>query len=184
MNQHLIIIGNGVAGITAALTARERDPQRRITVLDNESDYFFSRTALMYAYMDRLGRRDLEPNERHVYRNQRIELLRGRVVDLDATKRLLRLTNGEELRYDQLLLATGSVPNSLKVEGLDEVAQGGVSFVSLQDLDRCEALTPSTAVGLKHHVETGEAVMAKNIGELAKRYATLIEDLHAQRRGD
>jgi NADPH-dependent 2,4-dienoyl-CoA reductase/sulfur reductase-like enzyme len=64
---HYSIVGNGVAGITAALKLRERDNQAAITVISDESDYFFSRTALMYAYMDRMSLRDLEPFERKVY---------------------------------------------------------------------------------------------------------------------
>jgi len=41
------IVGNGVAGITAALDVRKRDPRAGITVISGETDYFFSRTALM-----------------------------------------------------------------------------------------------------------------------------------------
>jgi NADPH-dependent 2,4-dienoyl-CoA reductase/sulfur reductase-like enzyme len=61
---HYVIIGNGVAGITAAFTLRKRDPHAQITVIGGESDYFISRTALMYVLMDRMNRRDLEPFER------------------------------------------------------------------------------------------------------------------------
>ena len=66
------IVGNGVAGVTAALGVRERDPRASISLISGESDYFFSRTALMYAFMDRLTRRDLEPYERGVFEAQRI----------------------------------------------------------------------------------------------------------------
>ena len=48
------IVGNGVAGVTAALGLRARDPHASITLISGEADYFFSRTALMYAFMDRL----------------------------------------------------------------------------------------------------------------------------------
>src|SRR5437867_3053836 len=61
---HYVIIGNGVAGITAAMTLRQQDQRAHITVISGESDYFFSRTALMYAFMDRMNLRDLEPYER------------------------------------------------------------------------------------------------------------------------
>ena len=58
---HYVIVGNGVAGVTAAFTLRNRDEGARITLISGEGDYFFSRTALMYAFMDRLNLRDLEP---------------------------------------------------------------------------------------------------------------------------
>jgi NADPH-dependent 2,4-dienoyl-CoA reductase/sulfur reductase-like enzyme len=137
---HYAIIGNGVAGITAALTLRRRDPSARITVISGESDYFFSRTALMYAFMDRLTLRDMEPHERGLYDNLRIERVRAWVRNLDASARSLTLAGGRALRYDQLLLATGSVPNRPSWPGLDQVRHGAVHFVSLQHLEECERL--------------------------------------------
>ncbi|HEX2569123.1 MAG TPA: NAD(P)/FAD-dependent oxidoreductase [Polyangia bacterium] len=146
MKQRILIIGNGVAGITAAFTVRERDSRAEITVISGESDFFFSRTALMYAFMDKLDRRDLEPYERKVYGRQNIQLVRAWVQDLDAERHMVKLDDGRELTYDRLLLATGAGPNRFPVPlpGLAEVRQGLVNFVSLGDLDACEALTPST----------------------------------------
>ena len=141
---HYVIIGNGVAGITAAFTLRERDRNARITVISGESDYFFSRTALMYAFMDRMNPRDLEPFERKAYDKQRIARVRGWVQDLDADSNKIRLDDGLEIKYDKLLLATGSVPNRFQWPGLESATDGVVHFVSLQHLAECERLTPST----------------------------------------
>ncbi|MGH9395910.1 MAG: NAD(P)/FAD-dependent oxidoreductase [Terriglobia bacterium] len=141
---HYVIIGNGVAGTTAAMTLRQRESDATITMISGESDFFFSRTALMYAYMDRMERRDLEPFERKVYAKQNIQLIRDWVADLDAGTRTLRLKSGRTLNYDRLLLATGSLPNIIPWEGLGEARDGVVSFVTLDDLDQCERLTPST----------------------------------------
>ncbi len=137
------IVGNGVAGITAALELRQRDPRAEITVIGGESDYFFSRTALMYSFMDRLTRRDLEPYERGVFDAQRIRRVRGWVKDLDASSRTLTLDNGQSLSWDRLLLATGSSPRRPEWRGLDRVRSGLVNFVSMQDLDACEAAARS-----------------------------------------
>jgi NAD(P)H-nitrite reductase large subunit len=141
---HYVIVGNGVAGITAAFTLRDRESDARITVISGESNYFFSRTALMYAFMDRLNLRDLEPYERKVYKARRIELVKDWVADLDARARALRLKSGATITYDRLLLATGSVPRRIEWPGLDSVRDGVVHFVSLQDLQQCERLTSST----------------------------------------
>jgi 3-phenylpropionate/trans-cinnamate dioxygenase ferredoxin reductase subunit len=136
-----VIIGNGVAGITAAFTIRAREQDAVITVISGESDYFFSRTALMYAFMDRLTRRDLEPYERKAYDKQRINRIRDWVSDIDAVGHSLTLRSGKQILYDRLLLATGSLPNRPAWAGLDQVRDGLVHFVSLQDLDQCERLT-------------------------------------------
>jgi NAD(P)H-nitrite reductase large subunit len=143
---HYVIVGNGVAGIEAAFAIRERlsPEQARITVISAETDYFFSRTALMYAYMDKLDRRDLEPYERKVYAKKEIELVRAQVVDLDAATQLLLLENGDSIAYDRLLLAVGAKPRLVPFKGLDDVKDGLVHFVSMQDLDACERLTWSS----------------------------------------
>ena len=45
----LVIVGNGVAGMEAALAVRARQPEWDVTIISEESDHFFSRTALMPA---------------------------------------------------------------------------------------------------------------------------------------
>lgn len=130
-----------MAGITAAFTIRAREQAAEITVISGESDYFFSRTALMYAFLDRLTRRDLEPHERKVYDTQRITRVRDWVVDLDAQDHSLKLRGGARIPYDRLLLATGSLPNRPPWAGLEQARDGAVHFVTLQDLDNCERLT-------------------------------------------
>ncbi|TXD34345.1 NAD(P)/FAD-dependent oxidoreductase [Lujinxingia vulgaris] len=143
---HVVIVGNGVAGTEAALAIRRRlSPQNaRITLISEEHPYFFSRTALMYAYMDTMQRRDLEPYEREMYRRQQIERIQNRVVDINADAHTITLRSGATLSYDRLLLAVGARPRMVPFEGLDEVKDGLVNFVSMQDLDHCERLTWST----------------------------------------
>lgn len=141
-----VIVGNGVAGIEAAITLRQRfsPDEARIVVISDETDYFFSRTALMYALMDQMERRDLEPYERKFYDAQRIERRRGRVVDVDASAHEIKLEGGEKLPFDKLLLATGAKPRRFPWAGIDQVKDGLVHFVSMQDLDACERLFPTT----------------------------------------
>lgn len=142
--KRVVIIGNGVAGISCAFTVRQRDSAAKITVISGETDYFFSRTALMYAFMDRMPRRSLEPFERSAYVKKRIDLVRGWVVDLNSTKKQVILENKQIIPYDKLVLAVGARANIFPWNGVDQVKDGLVHFVSMQDLDACERLTPST----------------------------------------
>ena len=57
---HIAIIGNGISGITAARFIRKLS-DHKITVISAETDYFFSRTAIMYAYMGHMRKEDLKP---------------------------------------------------------------------------------------------------------------------------
>lgn len=144
--EHFAIIGNGVAGIQAAFEIRRRHgaDRAKITVISDETKYFFSRTALMYAYMNQLQRPDLEPHERNIYDKRDIELIHDRVVDLNAESQVLECRDGQSIEYDKLLLAVGANPRMIPFEGLDSTGEGVVNFVSMQDLDECERLTWST----------------------------------------
>jgi NADPH-dependent 2,4-dienoyl-CoA reductase/sulfur reductase-like enzyme len=138
---HYVIVGNGVAGVTAARRLRARDESARITMVSGESDYFFSRTALMYSFMDKMTLRDLEPYERREWKDLRIDLVRAWVTGLDAQGARLKLDTGREIAYDALLLATGSVARQPSWLPPDPPA-GVVHFVTLQDLERCERAAP------------------------------------------
>jgi NADPH-dependent 2,4-dienoyl-CoA reductase/sulfur reductase-like enzyme len=150
----IVIIGNGVAGVTCALKLRELNPSCEILIVGKESEYFFSRTALMYVLMNQLNRQDLEPYEREVYLNKRIELLKAEVTDIDAGKKTITVGEKTALPYDALVLATGARPNFFPWRGLEPEAakstgesdetSGIVHFVSMQDLGVCESLIQST----------------------------------------
>ena len=61
MSKAYVVVGTGVAGVSAALAIRSRDARGAIALVSDEGDHFFSRTALMYAFMGRLPRRAMEP---------------------------------------------------------------------------------------------------------------------------
>ncbi len=129
----IVIIGNGVAGMEAALTLREREPNWSITLISEESDHFFSRTALMWVMCGQMSYRDIEPHERDVYARLNIGRVRARALGLDTTQRVVKMAgNHDDVPYDQLLIACGSKPRPAPWPGADTLGVG--HFVSLQDL--------------------------------------------------
>ncbi len=136
--EHVVIIGNGVAGITAARHIR-RISSKRITVISAESDYFFSRTALMYVYMGHMKWEHLKPYEDWFWKENRIELKKARVERIETSSKMLILEGEEKISYDKLILATGSVPRFLGWEGED--LKGVQGLVSKQDLELLEENT-------------------------------------------
>lgn len=139
-----VIIGNGVAGVTAAITLRRRDPKAEITLVSGEGPFFFSRTAMMYALMGQMDLPQLEPYERSFWKQQKLQLVQDWVTDLDASHRQVRTSSGRTIPYDRLLIATGSSPRLPDWAGLAEAKTGVVNFVSRQDLERCEQMLPRT----------------------------------------
>ena len=123
MNQHdpVVIVGGGLAGATAAFALRERGVDGRIVIVSEEPQLPYERPPLSKAYL-----RGEEPLEKAFvkqasdYDAQSIDLLSGRrAVQLDPVSRRVNLDDGTDLPYGALLLATGSAPRRLDVEGGD-----------------------------------------------------------------
>ncbi len=132
----VVVIGNGAAGMEAALAVRAREPGASITIVSEESDHFVSRTALMYVLAGQLSHRCIEPHERDHYERHRFERVRARAVGVDAPGKRVRLADGEALAYDRLVIACGSRPRPAPWPGAELAGVG--SFVTLQDLEWLE----------------------------------------------
>lgn len=156
---HIVIIGNGIAGITAARFIRKLSAYR-ITVISEETDHFFSRTALMYVYMGHMRYEDIKPYEDWFWSKNRIELVRDRVETVDLDARLLALRSGNRIGYDKLLLATGSQPNRFDWPGQD--LEGVSGLYSYQDLQKMEGFSK----GLQRAVVVGGGLIGIEMAEM------------------
>lgn len=136
--KHIVIIGNGVAGITAARHIRKRS-NHRITVISSETDHFFSRTALMYIYIGHMKYENTKPYEDWFWEKNRIELKRAHVSKVEAQLNSIVLQSGEKLIYDELIIATGSASNKFGWPGQD--LNGVQGLYSFQDLERMQTDT-------------------------------------------
>ena len=128
-----VIVGNGVAGINAAHTIRQRDRECQITIVSYESDHFFSRTALMYVACGQLSERCIEPYERDHYKQMRFDRVRDKVSSIDSANKTLVLESGDRLNYDKLIIASGSVPIKIPWPGSD--LDGIGHFVLWSDME-------------------------------------------------
>lgn len=135
----VVIIGNGISGITAARHIR-KNSDCGITVISSESDYFFSRTALMYIYMGHLTFEQTKPYEDGFWKKNRIGLKKAYVKKVQPASKTLLLDSGETLSYDRLIIATGSKPNKFGWPGQD--LKGVQGLYSLQDLQALEQNAP------------------------------------------
>lgn len=130
----IVIIGNGVAGIEAARELRRLEPSWSITIVSEESDHFFSRTALMWVHCGQMSYRDIEPYERNLYDASNFTRVRARATGIDAEGKRVRLAGGHApLPFDQLLICCGSKPRPGPWSGADLPGVG--HFVTLQDLE-------------------------------------------------
>lgn len=136
MSKHVIIVGNGISGVTAARWVRKLS-SNRVTIISDETPHFYSRTALMYVYMGHMRPKDLKPYEDHFWEKNNIDLLHDRVTAIDFDNKRLTLRDKEgAIGYDDLVLAVGSSPNKFNWPGQDLQGVGGLYH--WQDLERME----------------------------------------------
>lgn len=137
--EHVVIIGNGISGVTAARHIRKLS-DKKITIVSAETDYFFSRTALMYIYMGHMKFEHTQPYEPWFWKKNRINLKKGYVSEINTDKKELFFAEGDTLAYDKLIIATGSKPNKFGWPGQDLDAVMGMYHK--QDLENLEKYAP------------------------------------------
>jgi NAD(P)H-nitrite reductase large subunit len=141
--EHIVIIGNGISGVTAARHIRKKS-NKKITIISSESKYFFARTALMYVYMGHLKFEHTQPYENWFWKKNDIALKEGFIHTINTKKKELTFDSGEKMSYDKLILATGSKPNKFGWPGQD--LNGVLGMYGKQDLEALEAYAPNQII--------------------------------------
>lgn len=118
---HHVILGAGPAGVIAAETIRKHAPHDRITVIGDENEAPYSRMAIPYLLIGKVG--EDGTHLRHTaghFETLNVKVLRGvRAKVLDSAKRTIELSDGNTLAFDKLLIATGSSPATPPIPRID-----------------------------------------------------------------
>ena len=160
--EHIVIIGNGISGVTAARHIRKLS-DKKITIVSAETDYFFSRTALMYVYMGHMKFEHTQPYENWFWEKNRIDLKKGFVKHVETKSKTLHFIDGDTLQYDKLVIATGSKPNKFGWPGQD--LDGVMGMYHKQDLDNLEKYAPNNKV-CKRAVIVGGGLIGIELAEM------------------
>ena len=163
--EKIVIIGNGIAGITAARNIRKKS-NFEICVISSETEHFFSRTALMYVYMGHMRFEDIKPYEDWFWEKNRINLIFDHVDKIETSNNSLVLRSGKQVPYTKLILALGAKPNQYGWPGQDlKGVQGLYSYQDLQSIEE-NSINAKTAVivgGGLIGVELAEMLNSRNI---------------------
>jgi NAD(P)H-nitrite reductase large subunit len=115
-----VIVGNGVAGTTAAETLRKNDPNCSITLLTDEPYPLYNRVALPPFLKHRTPREKVFMRTVEQHQQRGIDLrLETRVERIDTEGQSVYTVDGEELPYDALLVATGGRPHPVRTPGVE-----------------------------------------------------------------
>ncbi len=146
-----VIVGGGLAAVAAADALRRRDKEGRIVVISNEPHAPYDRVPLSKDYLlGNIERDDIFLRRTRFYERGKIELMLGQpVTSLDLDQRHVALASGTQVRFDQLLLATGGRPRRLPIPGDD---LNGVFY--LRNVEDTEAIQKAVE-GAKRAVVVG-----------------------------
>jgi len=119
MSTHFVIIGNGAAGYRAAKAIRRADGDARISVFSEERHPFYLRRQLGDFLAGHSTLDELIFQSRNAYRRERIDLfLMTRVTHIDPAAHEVILASGQQVRYDRLLVATGTRAAPAPIPGI------------------------------------------------------------------
>lgn len=156
---NVVIVGNGIAGVTAARHVRKANPEATITMVSSETREPYARTALMYVYMGVLTREHTWMYEERFWDENRIDRVQDRAHGVDTEAQTVTLGGGP-LGYDRLLIATGSRPNIPPWPGAD--LKGVQGLYHWADLDRLEA----SSAGAERAVVVGGGLIGVELAEM------------------
>ncbi|MFL6517665.1 MAG: FAD-dependent oxidoreductase, partial [Bacillus sp. (in: firmicutes)] len=126
--QKLVLIGNGMAGVRSIEEILKHSPYSfEITIFGSEPHPNYNRIQLSSVLQGGTSFKDITINDRDWYYKQNIKLFTGEtVIKIDTEKQLVMTDKNQEVPYDRLIIATGSVPFQLPLPGVDK--EGVITF--------------------------------------------------------
>jgi len=165
MPQHIVIIGNGISGITCARNIRKQS-NVPITVISSETEHFYSRTALMYIYMGHMKYEHTKPYEDWFWEKNQIKLVKDHVTFIDTNTKKILLQSNAAIPFEKLVIATGSISNMPHLPGIE--LTGVQSLYGIPDLERMNENTKGIQRGViigggLIGIEMAEMLLSRNI---------------------
>ncbi|MBI4352999.1 MAG: NAD(P)/FAD-dependent oxidoreductase [Candidatus Omnitrophica bacterium] len=148
--KHLVVVGNGMAGMACVDEILKRRPPFKITVLSEEPYYNYNRILLSSVLAGEKSVEDIYINTKEWYEKNNIDLfLDCKAVDVDAKEKVVAAADGRTFHYDLLLFATGSNPFIPPIEGVSK--EGVYTFRNMADachiLERCKETKKAVVIG-------------------------------------
>ncbi|WP_433623173.1 NAD(P)/FAD-dependent oxidoreductase [Halomicrococcus sp. NG-SE-24] len=135
MTESYVIIGDGIAGSSAAETIREEEPDADVTVITDEGEALYNRILIKEFAKGKLPEAPISIHDEEWYDERDIDLdLNTFVTDVDADAHEIHTHESGTYEYDKLLVATGGTPTQLPVDNSD--ADGVHHFWTFQDARR------------------------------------------------
>ncbi|GAC1573749.1 MAG: FAD-dependent oxidoreductase [Candidatus Dormibacteria bacterium] len=136
MPQRFVIIGNGIAGTTAAETLKTEAPDAQVTLVGLEPYPLYNRVSLPRYLKGGIPRERviLRSVEDHATRGITLQLERSATA-LDSAGKTVHFDDGSDLPYDALLICSGGRPAAYPAPGAEDVRDMTYGFQTLDDTE-------------------------------------------------
>jgi pSer/pThr/pTyr-binding forkhead associated (FHA) protein/NADPH-dependent 2,4-dienoyl-CoA reductase/sulfur reductase-like enzyme len=190
-------LGDGVAGMSAAEVIRTQNPADRVAVLSCDPQPYYYRAALTNYLMGGLSDAELWALPPDAWSRLQIERIYGAAAALHADEKTVTLGDGRSLKYDRLLIATGTRARTLATPEQDP-ARGvvganlpGITAVrTLADTRKIIEAIPQTRAAIVLGggilgIEAAQGLTARNVQvTLVHRGSWLLERVVTRRAGE
>lgn len=166
--RRIVVLGAGIAGVTAATEARRNAPHASVTLVSREESLPYYRLNLTRFLAGDIGEKDLNMQSQQWFEEQAIDCLFAEATSIDREQRILHLRNGRQLGYDRLVLANGAHPFIPPFPG---ATRDGVTV--LRTLDDARAIQRRLAKGVRVVCIGGGLLGLETAGALARQDATV-----------
>lgn len=185
-----VIIGNSYAALGCINGIRSVDKTSHITMITKEHYPSYARPVISYVLCGKAKEENIYLRPQEFYEENNISVLTdSEVVQINPEAHLLKLSNGNDVSYDKLLIATGSSPFIPPMKGLENV-KDKFSFMTLDDMKSVEKavnkkknvlIIGAGLIGLKAAEGLLERVKSITVVDLAPRVLPSILDEEASK---
>ncbi len=159
-----VIVGGGIAGTTAAEELRKLQPDAEITIVSEEQHPVYSRVLLPHYLKGKVPRERVFLKQPDWYEKNNIEWLTGtRVEKLDVKNNFVALSEGREIEYDKVLIATGG-----EVLPIGEDLRGVSYFRTVDDADHLLQLVGERAADARAAIYGGGFIACEYLNFFAQ----------------
>jgi nitrite reductase (NADH) large subunit len=140
---NVVIVGNGVAGVTAARMLKEKNPETRVSLYTDESHHYYPRPRLYEVLSGEAEPREVYMFSEEWYEKKGINVqLNKKALSIDTERKELLLEDGSRVNYDTLLLANGGHSFVPPIKGAEKT--GVFTLRSIRDALSIKEFTKKT----------------------------------------
>jgi len=143
VTMHVVIVGCGVASVTAARTIRENDSKTKISIYADENHLYYPRPRLYEVLSGEVKPQEIYMFSGEWYERRGIKVhLNKKVVGIETAKKELLLEDRSRVNYDKLLLANGARSVVPPIKGVEKT--GVFTLRSIKDALTIKEYTKKT----------------------------------------